>query len=129
MVKPWFLAALAGLMLSGPVFGHAKLRASVPSADAQLQAAPTTLSLTFSEDIHLAVLTLTAGSKDIPLTVDRAAPASSQVNLVLPPLPAGKYLVQWSALSADDGHVTKGSFSFTVLGAVPAPAAAAAAPR
>jgi methionine-rich copper-binding protein CopC len=129
MVKLWFLAAAAGLMLSGPAFGHAKLRASVPSADAQLQAAPKTLSLSFNEDVHLAVLTLTAGGKNIPLTVDRAAPASSQVSIVLPPLPAGKYQVQWSALSADDGHVTKGAFSFTVLGAAPARAAAAASPR
>jgi methionine-rich copper-binding protein CopC len=91
------------------------LRATVPSADAQLRAAPKTLSLSFNEEVHLAVLTLTTGGKDIPLTVDRAAPAASQVSVALPPLPAGKYQVQWSALSADDGHVTKGTFSFTVL--------------
>jgi len=115
MFKLWFLAAAAGLILSGPAFGHAKLRATVPSADAQLQTAPKMLSLSFNEDVHLAVLTLTGGGKDIPLTVDRAAPASSRVNVPLPPLPAGKYQVQWSAISGDDGHVTKGTFSFTVL--------------
>lgn len=114
MVKLWILAAAVGLMLCGPAFGHAKLLATVPSADAQLQAAPKTLSLSFNEEVH-AVLTLTTGGKDIPLTVDRAAPAASQVSVALPPLPAGKYQVQWSALSADDGHVTKGTFSFTVL--------------
>jgi methionine-rich copper-binding protein CopC len=115
MVRLWFLAAAAGLMLSGPALGHAKLRATVPSADAQLQAAPKALSLSFNEDVHLAVLTLSGDGKDIPLTVDRAAPASSRVSISLPRLPAGKYQVQWSALSADDGHVTKGTFSFTVL--------------
>jgi methionine-rich copper-binding protein CopC len=115
MFKLWIPAAAVGLMLCGPAFGHAKLRATVPSADAQLHAAPKTLSLSFNEEVHLAVLTLTTGSKDIPLTVDRAAPAASQVSVALPPLPAGKYQVQWSALSADDGHVTKGTFSFTVL--------------
>jgi methionine-rich copper-binding protein CopC len=115
MVKLWLLVAAAGLMLSGPAHGHAKLRASVPSADAQLQTAPKSLSLSFSEDVHLAVLTLTGGGKDIPLAMDRAAPAASQVSVALPALPAGKYQVQWSALSADDGHVTKGTFSFTVL--------------
>jgi methionine-rich copper-binding protein CopC len=115
MVKRWFLAAAAGLILSGPAFGHAKLRATVPSADAELQTAPKLLSLSFNEDVHLAVLTLTGGGKDIPLTVDRAAPASSRLSVPLPPLPPGKYQVQWSALSADDGHVTTGTFSFTVL--------------
>jgi copper resistance protein C len=115
MGKLWFMAAVAAVMLSGPAFGHAKLRATVPAADAQLQAAPKALSWSFNEDVHLAVLTLTGAGKDIPLTVDRGAPASSQVGIVLPPLPAGKYQVQWSAISADDGHVTKGTFSFTVL--------------
>jgi copper resistance protein C len=115
MAKLWFLAAAAASMLAGPALGHAKLRATVPSADAQLQAAPKTLSLSFNEDVHLAVLTLTSEGKDIPVIVDRAAPASSQVSVSLPRLPAGKYQVQWSALSADDGHVTKGTFSFTVL--------------
>jgi methionine-rich copper-binding protein CopC len=115
MIKSWILAAAAAMILSAPAFGHAKLRATVPAADAQLPTAPKTLSLNFNEDVHLAVLTLTGAGKDIPVTVDRAAPASSQPSVVLPPLPAGKYQVQWSVISADDGHVTKGTFSFTVL--------------
>jgi methionine-rich copper-binding protein CopC len=115
VAKLWIPAAAVGFMLCGPAFGHAKLLATVPSADAQLQAAPKTLSLSFNEEVHLAVLTLTAAGKDVPLAVDRAAPAASQVSVALPPLPAGKYQVQWSALSADDGHVSKGTFSFTVL--------------
>src|ERR1700722_4085979 len=115
MVRLWILAAALGLMFCGPAFGHAKLLATVPSSDAQLQAAPKTLSLSFNEKVHLAVLTLSLGVKDVPLTLDRAAPAASQFSVALPQLPAGTYQVQWSALSADDGHVTKGTFSFTVL--------------
>jgi copper resistance protein C len=114
MVRLWIPAAALGLMFCGPAFGHAKLLATVPSADAQLPASPKTLSLSFNEEVHLAVLRLTAGGKDIPLTLDRAAPAASHISVALPPLPAGKYQAQWSALSADDGHVTKGTFSFTV---------------
>jgi copper resistance protein C len=114
MVRLWILAAAVGVMFCGPAFGHAKLLATVPSADSRLQAAPKTLSLSFNEKVHLAVLTLSAGDKDIPLTLDRTAPAASQVSIALPSLPAGTYQVQWSALSADDGHVTKGTFSFTV---------------
>jgi hypothetical protein len=120
MVKPWLLAvSLAGMILTGPVFAHAKLRSSVPAADARLQVAPKSLTLNFNESVRLAVLTLTAGGKDIPVTVDRNAPAAAQVSIALPPLAVGQYVVQWSALSVDDGHVSKGTFSFAVVGAAP----------
>lgn len=111
------LAALgvAGLMLAAPAFGHAKLRSSMPAADAQLQVAPKSLTLNFSEAVRLAVLTLGFDGKDIPLTVDRKGPAAPQVIVALPALAAGKYQVRWSAISEDDGHVTKGTFSFTIL--------------
>jgi methionine-rich copper-binding protein CopC len=105
---------LGGLMLAGPAGAHAKLRSTLPAADAQLTAAPKALILTFNEDVRLAVLTLRTAGKDIPLTLDRSAAAAPQVSVPLPPLAAGKYQVQWSALSPDDGHVVKGSYSFTI---------------
>ena len=109
------VAALAGLILTVPAFGHAKLRSSLPAADAQLQSAPASLTLTFNEAVRLAVLSLGTAGKDIPLTVDRSAPAAAQVTVGLPALAPGKYRVRWSALSVDDGHVTQGSFSFVIL--------------
>ncbi len=121
MVKRLFLAAAAsGLILAGPAFGHAKLRSSSPAAQAQLQTAPKSLILTFNESVQLAALTLSADGKSVPVTVDRSAPAAAQVTVQLPALAAGKYAVQWSVLSADDGHVSKGGFSFTVAGAAAA---------
>ncbi len=126
MVKPWLLAVTAtGVILAGPAFGHAKLRSTIPAADAQLRVAPKSLTLTFNENVRLAVLTLTSGGKDIPLTVDRNSPAAPQVTVALPVLGTGNYQVRWSALSPDDGHVTKGTFSFAIVGA----AAPAATPR
>ena len=131
MTKYWLPAAtVTAMILAGPAFGHAKLRSTIPAADAQLQVAPQSLTLNFNEEVRLAVLTLSAEGRDIPLAVDRNAPAAPQVTIKLPALSAGKYQVQWSALSPDDGHVTKGTFSFTILGPAAratAPAAAAAA--
>ena len=125
MVKFWLLAVtVTGIILGGPVFAHAKLRRSIPAADAQLQVAPQSLTLSFNESVRLSVLTLTAGGRDIPVKVDRSAPAALQVSVVLPVLAIGKYQVQWSALSAEDGHVSKGTFAFAIV----APAAAIAAP-
>jgi methionine-rich copper-binding protein CopC len=129
MVKHWLLTATAAAMLAGPAFGHAKLRATVPSADAQLQTPPTSLTLSFNEDVRLAVLTLTAGGTQIPVTVDRTAPATPQVTVALPVLAAAKYQVQWSVLSTRDGHVSKGTFSFTIMDPATKPATPAAKPR
>jgi hypothetical protein len=95
---------------------HAKLQGSVPAANAQLAHAPPTLTLNFSEDALLAVLKLTTSGTAVPVTVDRGAKPSSAVVVALPALKPGKYVIEWSAIAADDGHITKGSFSFTILG-------------
>lgn len=126
-IRHWFAAAAAGMILAGPALGHAKLRSTIPAADARLQIAPKSLTLTFNEDVRLAVLTVASGGREIPVSIDRNAPAAPQVSVALPALGAGKYLVQWSALSPDDGHVSKGTFSFEVAAAAPPPAPAAAA--
>jgi methionine-rich copper-binding protein CopC len=115
MITRWLTAVVAGLILTAPAFGHAKLRGSLPAAGAQLQAAPKSLTLTFNETVRLAILTLTIDGRDIPVTIDRNAPAAVKVTVDLPALAAGTYQVRWSALSVDDGHVTQGTFTFSVL--------------
>jgi methionine-rich copper-binding protein CopC len=81
------------------------------------------------------VLKLSADGKDIPIELGGAtaaagaapagtAPASasaastvgaSTVTVELPALAPATYRVQWSALTVDDGHVVKGTFSFVVV--------------
>ena len=118
MIKRGFTAmAVVGMILTGPAFGHAKLRSTVPAADAQLIEAPKSVTLTFNENVRLAVLSVAAGGRQIPVTVDRSAPAASQVTVTLPALTPGTYQVRWSVLSADDGHATQGTFSFTIMAA------------
>ena len=107
--------ALGGAIAAGPCMAHAKLQSSVPSDNSQV-VAPKTLTLNFSESAQLAVLKLTIDGKEIPIAVDKTAKASQTFTLTLPPLAPGKYTVQWSAVAADDGHVTKGSFAFSVTG-------------
>ena len=122
MVKHGLAFTVAVVILAGTAFGHAKLRSSNPPDDAQLPVAPKSLTLIFNENVRLAVLTLTSGGRNIPLNVDRNAAAAPQVTIQLPPLSDGKYQVRWSALSPDDGHVTKGALSFTVIGTAASPA-------
>lgn len=107
---------LALALGSAAAVAHAKLQSSTPAADSRLAQAPSTLTLNFSEKAQLAVLKLTMAGAAIPVTVDRAAAASSSVVVPLPALKPGKYEVEWSALAQDDGHVTKGTFSFSITG-------------
>jgi methionine-rich copper-binding protein CopC len=114
MGKTLSFATIGALLLVGPVFGHAKLLSTTPAAEAQLGLAPTSLTLTFNENVRLAVLKLSTGGHEIPLTIDHGSAAAPSVTIALPPLTAGKYEVQWSALTPSDGHVVKGGYSFTV---------------
>ncbi len=109
----FFLTLLA---VCGDAIAHAKLRSSIPANNARLTDSPPVMSLRFNEDVQLAMLTLVGGAKDIPLRVDLNAKAAPEVSVKLPPLAPGRYELKWSALSPSDGHVMKGSVSFTVLG-------------
>lgn len=110
------MLTLSLLLGAGPCLAHAKLVSSSPADKAQLAEAPKTLNLKFSETAKLAVVKLTSGGKDIPVAVDKAAKPAESFSLTLPTLAPGTYTVQWSAVAADDGHLTKGSFSFSVTG-------------
>jgi len=117
MVKHALLVlTAAGVIFTSSVLAHAKLKGTSPAADAKLSAAPKSLILTFNEGVQLAILKLTSRGKEIPLSFDRSAVPAAEVTVALPPLPAGPYQVQWSVLSANDGHVVKGTFSFVITG-------------
>lgn len=115
MYRRWVSLGLsAALLAAGFAFGHAKLLGTVPAADAQLAGPPPSLILTFNENVRLGVLKVTTAGHEVPVTIDRNAAPASTVTIQLPRLAAGKYDVQWSALTASDGHAVKGAYSFVI---------------
>jgi methionine-rich copper-binding protein CopC len=117
MLKNALLAlSLCGLLTSGPCFAHAHLQSSTPADNAQLPAAPKTLSLDFSEAAQLAMVKLVIDGKEIPISLDKNAKPGKVFALTLPTLDPGSYTVQWTAVAADDGHVSKGMFKFSIAG-------------
>jgi methionine-rich copper-binding protein CopC len=106
--------ALSFIALSGAAFAHAKLRSSSPANNATVTVPPASLTLVFNKDVRLAMLNLATDSKQIPISVDPSAAAKPAITVKLPPLRPGKYQVNWSALSPNDGHIVKGSFSFSI---------------
>jgi methionine-rich copper-binding protein CopC len=115
MFKHAFLGlSLCGLIMSGSCLAHARLQSSTPANDAHLTEAPKSLLLNFSEAAQLAVLKVLGDGKEFPVALDKTAKPSQTFTVTLPALVPGSYTVQWTALAADDGHVTKGTFKFTI---------------
>lgn len=115
MLKNALLAfALCGIVVAAPCLAHARLQSSSPADNSHLTAAPKALTLNFSEAAKLAVLKLVQNGKDIPIPLDSNAKAGKTFTLTLPTLAPGNYTVQWTAVASDDGHVTKGTFTFSI---------------
>src|SRR5258708_8948548 len=95
---------------------HALLVRSDPAADAILQSPPTHVRLTFSENLNagtsraVVVDTTNRQVDDKNSTVN--AGNAHEMDVGLPLLKAGTYVVAWRAQSADDGHITSGSLIF-----------------
>jgi len=104
---------LALLLISPAAKAHSPLAATMPADSAVLAAAPDSLQLTFKGTARLSHLSLARDGADIPLGKDQLMRKATQHEVPLPALADGHYQVRWRALSAD-GHVIKGTFSFTV---------------
>ena len=99
-------------------FAHASLESSDPSNGELLEAAPDRISLTFTEPPDLSLTTigvLDDTGAPLPTGPPELAPGSDrEVRVRLDPVPDGVYTVTWRTVSATDGHVTAGAFSFGV---------------
>ena len=109
--------AVMALISASPAFAHAGLVESTPAKDATV-AAPKTIKLTFSEKIDPASSGIQLSMGD-GMGVSTAAASVSADGKTLTarttsPFMAGKWTLSWHALSADDGHGTQGSYSFTI---------------
>ena len=118
------------LALAGPAAAHALLVSSDPAAGASLATAPSAVTLTFTEepDPKLSAIKVLAtdGSSVGAGPVSAVASQPKELRATLGPLQPGVYTVSWRTVSAVDGHLASGSFSFGV-GVTPPSAAPSAA--
>jgi copper transport protein len=119
------LLALLALLPVGPGNGlipiasaHAILVRSDPPANAKLQAPPSQVRLWFSEDVNggtSRVVVVDPANRQVDNKDAHVSSGDSkEMDVSLPLLPAGSYVVVWRTQSADDGHVTGGSFLFRI---------------
>lgn len=111
------LAALGpAVALAPPAAAHDQVVSTTP-ADGASVAAPTAVSVTFSEPV-LAVATanrVVVTGPDGPVDGDLSTHGAVVTLTFSSPLAGGRYRVQWRAASGD-GHPVSGAFAFTVNG-------------
>jgi copper transport protein len=119
---------LLALSTAKPAYAHALLLRSDPVADVVLPQSPARVHLWFSEDLNGAASRIIVW--DWNRQVENVGNAtlvpgqSRQLEVGLRPLPAGSYLVLWTSVSAQDGHVLHGSYLFSVKHPGPGPSLA-----
>src|SRR3954451_18043381 len=107
----------AVLAVPAVALAHAELDSTDPAAGAVLEQSPTSISLTFSESVEvgLGAVRLFDGSGN---SVDIGAASDpggqrSVVEVSVPRLADGSYVVDWRVVSADS-HPIEGAFTFQV---------------
>ncbi|MDO8530840.1 MAG: FixH family protein [Dehalococcoidia bacterium] len=134
LLRGMALLVTVALALAGarPALAHAELVDSNPAANAVLPVAPERITLTFSETVDpkfTQALALDAQRQRVDAGDVRISGDRLSLSLGLKtPLPDGTYLVNWRVLSSVDGHVTAGSFPFTIGGATQGAELGAAGP-
>jgi len=117
------LAMVAAVLLVFPlsVAAHAQLDVPTPADGATVEGSPIEVSGTFTQEIKpdgSSLVLRDAADK----VVARGGPDPDDVHRMaiteLPELAPGKYEVQWTTISAEDGELARGTWSFTVT---PAP--------
>jgi copper resistance protein C len=110
-----FAAFVAVLLPGSPAWAHAELTASAPARDATLAAAPTSVTVTFSERLNPEFTTIVV-SDSSRQRLAASAPvvdAGSGTVTLSPPPGNGTYTVAYRVVSVD-GHTAQGSYAFTV---------------
>jgi methionine-rich copper-binding protein CopC len=114
-------AAVALLVIVAPVaaLAHAKMKSSTPKDGSTVAAGLSEIELNFSKPLRLSVVHVRDASKhDVPLRGELPKAFTAVAKINVDGLTPGAYEVSWTAV-AEDGHVMKGTFAFSVKADAP----------
>jgi len=117
------VAAAVALLAPPAAFAHAFLVRSEPSAQATVRVAPSRVLLVFDEGVSPSRIDVTGTNGASVLGGKPHTVKGAQNEIVVPlrpNLPNGGYVVHWSEVDVDDGHLISGVFGFGVGEAAPA---------
>ncbi|MBI3403571.1 MAG: copper resistance protein CopC [Acidobacteria bacterium] len=108
-------AALAAVAVGVAVEAHAKLMKTSPADKATVTKAPASVQLWFNEaiDVKLSKVEVTGPAGKVALGVVHAMEPKQLMGPITGKMADGAYTVDWQT-AGDDGHVQKGSFTFTL---------------
>jgi methionine-rich copper-binding protein CopC len=108
------IAALLVVTAAAAAFAHAKMTTSKPEDGSTVAAGLSEIELSFSHPLRLSMVHVRDGNKrDIPLKSELPLSFAPVAKIRVDGLTPGSYEVTWTAV-AEDGHVMKGSFAFSV---------------
>jgi copper resistance protein C len=99
-----------------PAGAHAFLAKASPPVGGLIPAAPTELTLRFTENVEplfCSIRLLSAAGAAVPVPAAKGADNGQTLVVVLPKLPPGTYTVIWHVTSVDT-HKTEGRYQFTI---------------
>ncbi|HEY0581212.1 MAG TPA: copper resistance protein CopC [Chloroflexota bacterium] len=108
-----------GLAGASSALAHAQYSSSTPASNSTASAAPTTLAVTFTEELASIQINV-AGPHGSEVTTGRASidlAHRTNASVALRDDGPGVYTVVWHNVSGDDGDPNDGSFVFSVSGA------------
>jgi methionine-rich copper-binding protein CopC len=110
------IAVAIWLMIPTLLSAHAKLQKTQPANGTTVSAAPKEVQLWFDEDVDLKVskIGVTGPAGAVAVGPTRLMGPKSLIAVVTGPLTDNAYTVTWQTAAADDGHVSKGTFKFTL---------------
>jgi len=120
-------AALLAFAVVTPVLAHAELVSSDPADKAVISTSPTTITLTFSEDLDPALSSFKVVGPGGAVGTGKVGGVTTQMLLPGVSLAAGDYTIQWTSMSTDQ-HLLRGTLTFAVSAAASAPATDSPAP-
>ena len=119
------LAALAVLLLfPATAAAHANLDVPTPKDGSTVEGSPPEVSGTFTERINPDGSSLVLRDTNNAVVARGGPDPDDDKRMVindLPELAIGSYEVQWTTVSADDGELARGTWSFTVAAALKTP--------
>lgn len=113
-----FAVLLNVIIPGGYVSAHATPTEYIPAPSIVLERLPEKVAINFSERIEEAASSIIIfGPDGAQLPLDKASVRPDDLRYFEVPMPAGSegtYAVSWQVVSADDGHFTKGAFTFSL---------------
>lgn len=117
------ILTLAAFSFAQQAFAHATPITYKPAAASVLETAPEKISIRFSERIESLASSINVFAPDgskLELQNTQLDPNDAHIfetSLPKTTLSEGTYAISWQVVSSDDGHFTKGAFSFSLGGA------------